>query len=210
METKILIADDHPTLRDGLKQLLQVHMPGAEISTVATGHEALQLLLNARYTLLILDLDMAGKSGLEVLRALKDAGAETRVLVFSMHAETDMGMRALKLGAFGYLNKAADMSEIITAVNTVMQGRKHIPPALAEQMSNQLEKPTDKAPHELLSEREYQVLLLLAQGKTVSQIAKELELSVPTISTFRSRILVKMGLKTTAAAVQYAIKNNLV
>ena len=207
---KILLADDHNVVRKGLKQILADEFSEVELGEACNGTEAYRMVKEKKWDLLILDINMPGKSGLEVLKQLKDENISLPTLVLSMHPEEQVAMRALKLGASGYLSKDIVDTELIVAVNKILSGRKYITLSLAEQMASKLENPDDKAPHELLSDREYQTLLLFAEGKTVSQIADKLCLSVPTISTFRARILEKMAMKTTAEMVNYAIRNNLV
>ena len=163
-----------------------------------------------KWDILIQDIDMPGRNGFEVLKQLKDDGIKTPVLVFSMHPEEQIAIRAIKLGAAGYLSKDTADEELIKAIRVIMNGKKYITPSLAEQLVMQLENPNSKAPHELLSDREYQTLLLIAKGRNVSQIAEELSLGVPTISTYRARILEKTGMKTNAELATYAIRNNLV
>ena len=153
---------------------------------------------------------MPGRNGLEVLKELKNNNVKIPVLVFSHHAEKQIAIRALKAGAWGYLTKDAAFKELANAINQILSGKKYITPSLAEQLAEQINNPHDKAPHELLSDREYETMLLLAKGKTISEIAKELSLGTPTISTYRSRILEKMGMNSTAEMMNYAIRNNLV
>ena len=207
---KILLADDHNVVRKGLKQILTDEFGEVEFGEACNGAEAYKLAKEKKWDILILDISMPGRNGLEILKQIKDEKICLPILVLSMHPEEQVAMRALKLGASGYLTKDIADTELIIAVNKILSGRKYITLSLAEQMASKLENPGDKAPHELLSDREYQTLLLFAKGKTVSQIADELSLSVPTVSTFRARILEKMNMKTTAEAVSYAIRNNLV
>ena len=207
---KILLADDHNVVRKGLRQILSDELHEVELGEATNGTDAYRLVKEKKWDLLILDINMPGKNGLELLKQMKDEKIHLPVLVLSMHPEEQVAVRALKLGASGYLTKEAADKELVNAVNQILSGRKYITPSLAEQMAAQLENPQDRAPHELLSDREYQTLLLFAKGKTVSQIAEHLCLSIPTISTFRVRILEKTGMKTTAELVTYAIRNNLV
>ena len=207
---KILIVDDHQILRKGLKHILTDEFGEVEFGEAANGIEALQRIKEKKWDLVILDINMPGRNGLEVLKQVKDENINMFILVLSMHPEEQIAIRALKSGAAGYLAKDSADTELINAIRQILSGRKYVPPSLAEQLACQLENPLDKAPHELLSDREYETLLLFAEGKTVSQIAQELSLSVPTISTFRARILDKMGMKTNAELVSYAIRNNLV
>lgn len=207
---QILICDDHPAIRKGIKLILESEFSGAEISEASDAAEVLKKINEKKWDILILDVDMPGRNGLDVLKQLKDDGVKTPVLVFSMHPEELIAIRAIKLGASGYLSKDTADEELVKAINHIMLGKRYITPSLAEQLATQIEKPGSKAPHELLSDREYQTLLLIAKGKTISKIAEELSLGVPTISTYRSRILEKTGMKTSAELTTYAIRNNLV
>lgn len=206
----ILICDDHPAIRKGIKLILEGEFNGTEISEASSASEVLKKITEKKWDILILDVDMPGRNGLDVLKQLKDEGVKTPVLVFSMHPEELIAIRAIKLGASGYLSKDTADDELVRAINHIMLGKKYITASLAEQLATQIENPTNKAPHELLSDREYQTLLLIAKGKTVSQIAEVLSLGVPTISTYRSRILEKTGMKSSAELTTYAIRNNLV
>lgn len=207
---KILIADDHPTMRNGVKFILSSEYKDVSFGEAANGAEALKKVYENEWDLLILDLDMPGRNGLEVLKQIKDDGVKIPVLMFSMHPEEQIAIRALKLGASGYVAKDSAGEELVKAIEVVLRGKKYITPTLAELMAAHLESPSDKLPHELLSDREYETLLLMASGKTVSEISDQLSLSVNTISTYRARILEKTGMKTSAELISYAIKNNLV
>ena len=207
---KILLADDHNVVRKGLKQILTDEFEQVEFGEANNGAEAQRMVKERDWDILILDINMPGRNGLDVLKQIKDEKINVPVLVLSMHPEEQIAIRALRIGASGYLTKDTADQELVIAVKKILSGRKYITPSLAEQMASQLENPQEKAPHEFLSDREYQTLLLFARGKTVSQVAAELSLSVPTISTFRVRILEKMDMKTTAELITYAIRNNLV
>ncbi len=207
---QILICDDHPSIRKGIKLILESEFPASKVSEASNAAEVLKKMNGKIWDILILDVDMPGRNGLDVLKQLKDEGVKTPVLVFSMHPEELIAIRAIKLGAAGYLSKDTADEELIKAINHIMLGKKYITASLAEQMATQIEKPDNKAPHELLSDREFQTLLLIAKGKTISKIAEELSLGIPTISTYRSRILEKTGMKNSAELTTYAIRNNLV
>lgn len=207
---KVLIADDHSAIRKGVKLLLQAEFPEIEFGEVSNALDAYKAAKKQEWDILIMDMDMPGRNGLETLKQLKDEGVLIKTLIFSMHPEDQIAVRALKAGAYGYLTKDAEEGELPKAVHTILAGKKFITPAVAEQLAMQLENPSGKPPHELLSDREYQTLLLFASGKTVSQIAQELSLSVPTISTYRARILDKMNLKNNAELTRYALENKLV
>ena len=207
---KILIADDHPAMRDGVKQILNNQFSEIEFGEASNAAEVLRKIKEKKWDVLILDMDMPGRNGLEVLKQLKDESSTIPVLMFSMYPEEQIAVRAFKAGASGYLSKDTVGAELANAIHLILSGRKYITPTLAEQLAMQLQNPENKAPHELLSDREYQTLMFMAKGKTASEIADELSLSVATISTFRARILEKMGMKTNAELVSYAIRNNLV
>lgn len=210
MKKKILIADDHSAIRNGVKLILGKEFSDVEFGEATNVSEVLKKIREKEWDILILDMDMPGRSGLEVLKQLKDEDVSLKVLMFSMHAEEQIAIRALRMGAAGYLSKDTADSQLVHAVNCILSGKKYITPEVAEQLASQLENPGNKAPHELLSDREYQTLLLISAGKTISQIAKELSLSVPTVSTYRARILEKMNLKNSAELTYYTINNHLI
>jgi DNA-binding NarL/FixJ family response regulator len=207
---KILIADDHSAIRIGLKHILKHEFENSEFAEAANSAEVLQLATSKPWDVIILDINMPGRNGLEVLRQLNDIGLKIPVLVFSFHQEYQVAIRALRSGAAGFLSKDASDEEIVKAIRQITQGRKYITMAVAEMIASQLESPEDRMPHELLSEREFQTLLLIASGKTVSQVAEELSLSVPTISTYRSRIMEKMNMRTNADLTRYVLENRLI
>ena len=207
---QILICDDHAAIRKGVKMILKEVFLDAEFSEASSAMEVLKLIDEKEWSILILDVDMPGRNGFDVLAQLKGSGSKIPVLVFSLHPEEQIAIRAMKLGAAGYISKAADDEEFLRAINLIFQGRKYITPSLAELLADQLGNHSQKAPHEHLSNREYETLLLIAKGKSVSQIAEELALSVPTISTYRARILEKTGMKTSSELTSYSIRNNLI
>ena len=207
---KILIADDHSATRKGVKLILSKEFSEVEFGEASSAADVFIKIKEKKWDIIILDMEMPGRSGLEVCRQLKDEQIKIPVLLFSEQPESQTGIRAFKAGACGYLSKEAADTELQMAVQQILSGRKYITSSLAEMLATHLENPQNKLPHELLSDREYQTLLLIANGKTISQIAKDLCLSVPTISTFRHRILEKMVMKTSAELTSYAIRNNLV
>ncbi len=208
---KILLADDHPAIRKGVKLILSAEFEEVEFGEAGDANEVFKKIKESNWDILIMDMNMPGRDGLEALKQLKEEKSQqVKTLIFSMHQEGPIALRALRLGAYGYLSKDAPDGELVKAIRVILSGKKYITPQIAELMANQLENPDDKAPNELLSDREYQTLLLFASGKTVSEIADELCLSVSTISTYRTRILEKMGMKNNAELVNYAIRNNLV
>ena len=206
---KILIADDHGAIRTGVKHILKKEFPELEFGEATNAIEVLKKIEDQQWDILILDINMPGRNGLDILKQMKDQKIGVPVLVFSIHPEDMIAVRALKAGASGYLSKNAADKELIKAVHQLLQGRKYITLSVAELMASQLENPDNKAPHELLSDREYQTLLLIASGRTISQIAADLSLGVPTISTYRTRILEKMNLKNNAELTHYVVDNKL-
>jgi DNA-binding NarL/FixJ family response regulator len=206
---KILIADDHTIFREGLKHILTDYSDLIVTDEARNGQEVLEKVWNNEYDMVLLDISMPGMNGLEVLKRLKKEKPKLSVLVLSMHPEEQYAVRALKSGASGYLTKESATDELITAIRKISQGRKYITSSLAERLAFGLETDAEKPPHETLSDREYQVLLMIASGKTITQIAKELFLSVKTVSSHRSHILEKMEMKTNAELTHYVIKHNL-
>ena len=207
---KVLIADDHAIVRSGLKQIL-AEIPDIEVAGEATnGREALDKLAEQDWDVLVLDITMPGRSGLDILKDIRQRKPGLPVLVLSMHAEEQFATRMLKAGASGYLNKESAPEELVKAIRKVHAGGKYVSPAQAERMVAELAGNLEKLPHEQLSDREYEILCLIASGKTASQIAKELSLSVKTVSTYRTRLLEKMHLTTNAQITHYAIKAGLV
>jgi two-component system, NarL family, invasion response regulator UvrY len=207
---KILIADDHPAIRNGVKIILKSEFKEVEFGEASCAAEVFKKIHENKWDILILDMDMPGRNGLDVLKQLKDEKNKVPVLVFSMHPEEQIALRSMKSGASGYLSKGSASEELAKAVELIIGGRKYITASLAEQLASMLERPANKELHENLSDREYQTMLLIASGKTISQIAEELSLSVPTISTYRTRVLDKMCMKNSAELTYYAIKNELV
>lgn len=208
---KVLIADDHAIVRSGLKQILDE--TGGEIQVqgeAANGREVLEKINAQNWDVLVLDITMPGRSGLDILKDIRQLQPKLPILILSMHAEEQFATRMLKAGASGYLNKESAPEELVKAIRKVCTGGKYVSPAQAERMVSELTGHGDKAPHELLSDREYEILCLIASGKTATQIARQLCLSVKTVSTYRSRILEKMKLETNAQLTHYAIKNGLV
>lgn len=207
---KILIADDHTIVREGLKQIIS-DIAGMEVTDEATnGNEAIRKVREGGFDIVLLDISMPGKSGLETLKEIRVEDQALPVLILTMHPEEQYAVRALKAGASGYLTKESAPDELITAIRKVSNGGKYISASLAETLAIHLLADTDKPLHETLSDREYQVLCKISSGKAISEIAREMILSVKTISTYRARILEKMGMKSNAELTYYAIKNELV
>ncbi|MBA4136595.1 MAG: DNA-binding response regulator [Opitutus sp.] len=207
---RILLTDDHAIVRHGLKQILQAEFPAAEFGEASDVPTTLDLANREHWDLLVLDITLGGRSGLEALKDIKQTRPRLPVLVLSMHPEDQFGVRVLKTGASGYLTKEAAPEELVNAVNKILSGRRYVSPTLAEAMATYLSGDSQKPAHETLSDREFLVLRLISSGLPVSAIAKELNLSVKTISTYRARILLKMGLRNNAELTHYAISNRLV
>ena len=206
----VLIADDHAILRRGLKEILLRELDGVTCGEAENGQQVLDQIQNFDWDLVILDISMPGRGGLDVLRNLKALRPKLPVLVLSMHPEDQYGKRVLTAGASGYMNKESAPEELIKAVQKILGGGRYVSEALAETLASHLGQDTGRPAHEILSDREFEVLRKIALGKTVSQIAEELHLSVPTVSTYRARILEKMGMSTTAELMHYALRNHLV
>jgi DNA-binding NarL/FixJ family response regulator len=207
---RILIADDHAVVRQGLKQILAEAFKRASFGEAANSQQTLERVWKEQWDVVILDLTMPGRSGLEVLKEIKAAHPALPVLMLSMHPEDQFAVRLLKAGAAGYMTKESAPEELVGAVRKAVSGGRYVSPALAEKMASLLANGTQAAPHESLSDREFLVLSLIASGKSVGIIARELSLSVKTISTYRSRLLEKMGMSNNAQLVHYAFQNQLV
>ncbi|MBA3901663.1 MAG: response regulator transcription factor, partial [Bacteroidetes bacterium] len=177
---KILIADDHSVVRQGLKNIIQEEFPEAAVDEAITGNEVLEKTRATEFDVIVLDISMPGQNGLEILKQLRAESIKTPVLILSMHSEDQYAIRMLKAGASGYLTKDTASEELIEAIKRVLMGRKYITETLAEQLATDIDKPSDKPLHQIITDREFQVLCLIASGKTVSDIATELCLSVPT------------------------------
>lgn len=208
--TRILIADDHTIVREGLKQILEETKDLVVTGEAANGHEALDCVRRRDFDAVLLDISMPGRNGIDILKEIRTERPNLPVLVLSMHSEEQYAVRALRAGASGYITKESPPDELILAIRKVATGKKYIGPTLAEKLASVLEKGKDKHLHEALSDREYQVLCMIASGKSVKEIGEELSLSIKTISTYRTRILEKMGMKTNAQLTHYAIQNRLV
>ncbi len=207
---KVIIVDDHAVVRKGLKQIIE-DAPDIYVSDeAASGTELLEKLSDNKYDVVMLDISMPDKDGLDTLKDIRFQAPELPVLIFTVYPEEQYAMRVLKSGAAGYINKECEPEEIIKAIRKVAEGRKYISPELAEILANSIDGKGHHADHENLSDREFQVMLMIASGKTVKEIAAELSLSVNTISTYRIRILEKMKMKNNAEITRYAINNKLV
>src|SRR3954454_7059294 len=207
---RILIADDHAVVRQGIKQILADDFKRATFGEARTAQEALTKIWKEKWDVVILAITMPGRTGLEVLKELKTQRPKLPVLLLSMHPEDQFAVRVLKAGASGYMTKESAPEELVGAIKKVLAGGRYVSPSLAEKLATYLSADGQKPPQEKLSDREFQVLRLIASGKIVSEIAKELSLSVKTISTYRSRILEKMSLRNNAELMHYAMQHQLV
>ena len=207
---KILIADDHSIVREGLKQIVAESPEMTVRGEAVNGQQVLKLVHKTDYDLVLLDIAMPGRGGIDTLKQLKIEKPEIPVLILSMYPEDQYAVRAIKAGAAGYLTKESAPEELIGAIKKVAQGGKYVSTDLAEKLVENLGEDTEKPDHTMLSDREYQVMIMIATGKTVKEIADELSLSVKTISTHRARALKKMGMKNNAEFAYYAIKQGLV
>jgi DNA-binding NarL/FixJ family response regulator len=207
---RVVIADDHPVVRQGLKGILADQNDMVLAGEAASGQELMAKLGESPCDVVLLDINMPGRGGLDILSELRRSYPKTPVLILSVYPEDQFGPRVLKSGAAGYMNKATACEQLIGAIRKVCTGGKYVSAALAEKIAADLAADTKGSPHEALSHREYQVMRLIASGKTVSQIARELSLSQKTISTHRARLLDKMHMKTNAELTFYALSNNLI
>jgi DNA-binding NarL/FixJ family response regulator len=207
---RVFIADDHAIVREGLKQILAEERDISVVGEAETGLDAIKLFRKSRCNVLLLDISLPDRNGIEVLKQIKDDKPELAVLMLSMHREDQYAIRSLKAGASGYLTKQSAPRELVGAIRQVAEGQRYVSAQLAQVLAAQLGEDHDKPAHEGLSDREYQTLMMIASGKTVSEIARELSLSVKTISEYRSRLLAKMNLKTSAELTHYAIRNQLI
>lgn len=207
---RVLVADDHPLLRSGLKHVLSQEPDLLLAGEAEDSEQVLARLAEPGWDVVILDITMPGRGGLECLREIRRLRPEVPVLILSMHPEEQFAVRAIKAGASGYLNKTNAANEVVSAIRKIVTGKKYVSANLAEMLANALDSDTDRAPHESLSDREFQVMCKIASGKTVSQIAAEITLSVKTVSTYRARVLEKMNMRNNAELTRYAIQRNLV
>ncbi len=206
---RIIISDDHAVVRKGLRQILQEEFPSAEIVETADSDDLLNLVIREHWDVVISDISMPGRGGLEVLQQIRQQFPKLPVLILSIHPEDQYAIRVLRAGASGYLSKESAQGEVVKAVHKVLMGKKYITAALAEKLAESLDHDAEKLPHEFLSDREFEVFKLLAAGKSVSEIGEKLSLSSTTISTYRSRVLTKMNMKNNADLTLYAVENNL-
>jgi DNA-binding NarL/FixJ family response regulator len=208
--TRVLIADDHDVVRHGLREILATRLGKVAVAEAKDAGETINLLIKQDWDLVLLDINMPGRSGLEVLEQAKRLRPKTPVLILTSYPEEQFALRAFKLGASGYINKLSVTDELITAVQRVLKGGKYVTASLAERLASCIGKTSEPAPHEALSHRELQVLRLIAVGKSMKDVADELALSEKTVATYRTRIAEKAGLKTNVEIARYALKQGLV
>ncbi|MEO7306860.1 MAG: response regulator transcription factor [Ferruginibacter sp.] len=207
---RILIADDHTVVRKGLRQILLDEFPTAVIKEVADAEELIMKVMTEKWDVVVSDLSMPGRSGLDALQQIKLSYPALPVLILSIHPEEQYALRALKAGASGYLSKDTAPDELVKAVQKVLLGKKYISQAIAEKLANTFSADADLSPHEKLSDREFDVMKLIANGKSVSDIAEMLSLSVTTVSTYRARVMTKMDLKSNSDLTKYALEHHLI
>ena len=205
----ILIADDHAVVRRGVKEILAEALPGARFSEAANGDEVMSQLAKAPEGLLVLDINMPGRSGLDILRDVKHSYPRLPVIVLSMQPEDQYAMRCLRAGAAAYINKDSAPEELAQAIRRIMDGGRYLSPHLAEKLVAQLDEPIDKSLHDSLSDREHEVMRMIASGVPLTEIADRLHVSVKTVSTYRSRIMLKMQMKSNAELARYAMMHQL-
>jgi two-component system, NarL family, invasion response regulator UvrY len=207
---RILLVDDHAMLRKGLKETLEEELARFTFGEADHAQQALELVWQKEWDLVVLDINMGERNGLDLLTEIQKARPKLPVLVLSMYPVAEFAVRALKQGAAGYLNKQSAPEELVNAVQTLLAGRRYISAELADRLADDLVRDSNKPPHEELSTREYQVMLMLASGKIQKEIAAELSLSAKTVSTYHTRILKKLGLKNDIEVSRYALQNKLV
>ena len=207
---RVFIADDHPLIRKGIKEILEEEIDLKVIGEAAYPHEVLEGIQKYEPDILVTDLTMPGRSGLDLISDLKQLFPKLPILVLTMHPEERFAVRALKAGAYGYITKDSKPEELIKAIRQVVTGRKYITPSLAEKLATELNRDQNKQPHEILSDREFQIMRLISSGKKVSEIAEKLSISIRTVNTYRARILLKMNMKSNAELTLYAIENHLI
>ena len=206
----IFIADDHALIREGIKKILSTVSDIKLVGETANPHEISEQLKKVNCDILILDLSMPGKDGLDVLKEIKNFSPEIKILIMTMLPEDQFAKRTLKAGASGYLTKESAPDELITAIRRIAAGRKYVSQNLAEKLAQDLEDNSDKPVQDLLSDREFQILKMMASGKSQTDIAGELSISASTVNTYRSRILEKLDLRTTADLIHFAYQNKLI
>jgi DNA-binding NarL/FixJ family response regulator len=207
---KIIIADDHPLVREGLKQIVAGLTDMAVVDEASNGSEILEKTSKNNYDVAVVDLSMPDNNGVDIIKQIKARNPDLNILVLSIYPEEQYAVHAFKAGANGYLTKESAPEELIAAIRKVSLGRKYVSPSFAERLASELKMDTKQPLHKILSNREFQVMSMIASGKTVKEIAEKMSLSAKTISTYRARILEKMGLKNNAEIIRYGIKHKLV
>jgi DNA-binding NarL/FixJ family response regulator len=207
---RLLIADDHAIVRKGLKQIVSESPDMVVVGEAANGEEALALARKLVYDVAIVDITMPGRGGLDILKDLKAVRPSAKIIILSMHPEEQYAIRCLRDGASAYITKGNATEELVHAIQAVAAGKRYITPSVAERLASYIEQDAERLPHESLSDRELQVLLLLGSGKTVTDISRELSLSVKTVSTYHMRILEKMHMGSNALLIRYAIQHKLI
>ena len=210
IKIRIGIVDDHSIVRTGLRQFFEDESDLHVVGEAASGGEAIDLVRKTEMDVLLMDLSMPGQTGIDALAMIRAKAPDIAILILSGYPEEHYALNLIRQGASGYLSKQCEPSEIVTAIRTVAQGRRYITPAVAELLAQQLTRPDEGLPHEQLSEREFQVFVRLAKGETVGDIAEGLSISVKTVSTYRTRIMEKMGLTSNSSLTYYALKNNVI
>lgn len=210
IKIRIGIVDDHSIVRSGLRQFFEDESDLQVVGEAGSGGEAIDLVRKTEMDVLLMDLSMPGQTGIDALAMLRAKAPDVAILILSGYPEEHYALNLIRQGASGYLSKQCDPSEIVTAIRTVAQGRRYITPAVAELLAQQLTRPDEGLPHEQLSEREFQVFVRLAKGETVGDIAEGLSISVKTVSTYRTRIMEKMGLTSNSSLTYYALKNQVI
>ncbi|TML02579.1 MAG: response regulator transcription factor [Actinobacteria bacterium] len=206
---RILVCDDHPIVRRGLREILEQAGAPVTVGEAASAAEGLALARKQSWDTVVLDITMPGRSGLELLKELKSERPNVPVLVLSVHPAEQYAVRVLRAGASGYLTKESAPEELLTAIRHIVRGGRYISPSVGETLADDLGRPAEQLPHHGLSDREFEIMRLLASGRRVSEIAEQLHLSVKTVSTYRARVLLKLNLRTTAEIMRYAIKHDL-
>jgi DNA-binding NarL/FixJ family response regulator len=207
---KVLVVDDHPIVRQGLKQVISEESDMAVFGEAQNSQEVLELIDKQDWDVILLDITLPGRGGIDVLKEIKQERPHLPVLILSIHPEDQYAVRALKAGASGYLSKESAPDELVQAIRKILRGGKYVSSTLAEKLVSDLGMEEERPLHETLSDREYQVMLMIASGKTTSEIAGEMSLSVKTISTYRGRIMEKMRMKSNVELASYALRNRLI
>lgn len=207
---RVVIVDDHAILRRGLSQIIDECQSMSMVGEAENSAQALQLLRKTPCEVVVLDISLPDRNGIETLKLIRKEFPKLKVLMLSMHPEEQYALRALRAGASGYLNKQSAPAQLLSAIDSVSRGRKYVTPAVAEELANSVGDDSTEAPHQKLSMREYQTLCLIASGKSLTEIGRQMAISIKTVSVYRSRVLEKMRMKHNAELTHYAIKNNIV